>query len=374
MCELNCNELVKYTYFRGRVALFSILKALDIGKGDEVAMQAFTCVAVPEAVIKAGAKPIYIDIEDNGFNMDSADLSRKLTSNTRAIVIQHTYGIPANVSLIKEISERYSIPIIEDCCHTLSSTFSGKSVGTFGAASFYSFGRGKPLVIGIGGSAKANDDELNKALMQQYNVFISPSSLRRNRIKIQYFASRLLFRPSIYWKLRDLYDLLSLFKIIDGNYESDGNLDDYRLKMSLDRKRLLIKKLDRIDSHNNRALSITSQYRSRIVSNLIKHPEYPNNCYTVFSRYPLITDSKREILLKARKARIEVADWFATPVHPLKEAEWTKVFYEKSSCPRAERMSNLVVTLPVQENVTPRYIDRVIDFLNMFDEKNSDCF
>ena len=113
-------DLSKYTYFRGRVGLYAILKALDIHKDDEIAIQAFTCLAVPEAILAIGAKPSYIDIKPMQFNMSVSDLANKITPQTKAIVVQHTYGIPANMDEITEIAEKFNIPIIEDCCHTLS--------------------------------------------------------------------------------------------------------------------------------------------------------------------------------------------------------------------------------------------------------------
>ena len=84
------NLLADLVYFRGRVALYALLKALDVGPGDEVATQAFTCVAVPEAIMATGASPIYVDLEPTGFNMDVGDLQHKITSRTRAIIVQHT--------------------------------------------------------------------------------------------------------------------------------------------------------------------------------------------------------------------------------------------------------------------------------------------
>ena len=150
-------ELGELLYFRGRVALHAILNGLGIGSGDEVALQAFTCVAVPEGIMATGARPVWIDIESDGYNMAPESLESRITPRTSAIVVQHTYGIPADLERILSIAERHQIPVIEDCCHTLASTYHGKPVGSFGVASFYSFEWGKPLVAGIGGAAVVND-------------------------------------------------------------------------------------------------------------------------------------------------------------------------------------------------------------------------
>src|SRR3989344_5044040 len=82
------------TFNSGRSALYALLQSFDIRTGDEVIVQAFTCVAVPNAVLWSGAKPVYCDI-DEGYNIDLTDLERKITTRTKAIIVQHTFGIPA---------------------------------------------------------------------------------------------------------------------------------------------------------------------------------------------------------------------------------------------------------------------------------------
>ena len=79
----------------GRQALYDLLKSYSIGKGDEVILQAFTCIAVPEPIIWTGATPIYADIAKDSYSIDPKDLERKITSHTKAIIIQHTFGINA---------------------------------------------------------------------------------------------------------------------------------------------------------------------------------------------------------------------------------------------------------------------------------------
>src|SRR6266498_3212509 len=196
--------LQEFLFFRGRVALYAILKALGVGTCDEVAIQAFTCVAVPEAIIAAGARPVFIDIEHNGFNMSPADLVRKITPKTRAIVVQHTYGIPASMDPIIQCAGEHGIPIIEDCCHSFVSAYNGNTIGNFGVASFYSFEWGKPIVIGIGGSAVINDNALRDNIRQAYTSYGSPGFVRQMKIQAQYIAFRILYRPSLYWKVRTL--------------------------------------------------------------------------------------------------------------------------------------------------------------------------
>src|SRR3990167_5441690 len=87
----------------GRSALLTLLKALEIRQEEEILIQAFTCNAVPNHILWWGAKPIYVDI-DATYNMDPADLERKITPRSRAVIIQHTFGIPANIDALLRIA------------------------------------------------------------------------------------------------------------------------------------------------------------------------------------------------------------------------------------------------------------------------------
>ena len=105
-----------FTFNSGRTALFAILKAFSIGPDDEVLLQAFTCVAVPNSIIWVGEKPIYIDI-DESLNIDPTDIERKITVHTKAIIVQHTFGIPAQMDAIIRIARKHHLILIEDCAH-----------------------------------------------------------------------------------------------------------------------------------------------------------------------------------------------------------------------------------------------------------------
>jgi dTDP-4-amino-4,6-dideoxygalactose transaminase len=93
-------------FFRGRSALFHLLKALGIGPGDEVAVQAFTCLAVPLPVLAVGARPVWIDVNPNDLGMDVEDLARKIGPATKAVIVQHTFGITADIIKLKALAER----------------------------------------------------------------------------------------------------------------------------------------------------------------------------------------------------------------------------------------------------------------------------
>ncbi len=121
-----------FSFWKGRVGLYAILKSLDVGEGDEVILPGYTCVMDVNPIKYLGAKPVYVDIESDTFNMNVNLLEEKITSKTKVIIAQHTYGYVCDMDAILEIANRHNITVIEDCCLALGFTFKGRFVGNFG--------------------------------------------------------------------------------------------------------------------------------------------------------------------------------------------------------------------------------------------------
>ena len=365
---MNYTGVAKLSFYRGRVALSAILKALDIGGGDHVAIQAFTCLAVPEGVLATGAKPRYVDIESDGYNMDPNDLMAKITSQTRVIVVQHTFGIPARMDRIMEIAERAGLPVIEDCCHTLKSTYHGRLLGTYGVASFYSYEWGKPIVVGLGGSALVNDDSLRQRVDEAYPEYRNPSMLRRLKLELQYRAFGLLYWPRLFWPVRTMFHTLSKLGAAEGNFNpvtAEGEVaEDFSLRMAPHLRRRLLRKLRQVDEHARHSQLLTAQYRSQIATPTVRHPEPSPGSETVYARYPLRVQDKPGMLVRARQRNVEMAEWYRTPVHPVSPEQLHLVDYEPGSCPNAETRASEIVSLPTHGRVGQRYLNRIVDFLN----------
>lgn len=360
-------EPINYTYYRGRTALYAILDALGITKEDEVLTQAFTCVAVAEGIMAACAKPVYVDIEPTGFNIDVSDMKKKITKRTRAIIVQHTYGIPANMESILRVADQHKIPIVEDCCHTITSTLKGKIVGRFGVGSFYSFEWGKPLMIGIGGVAVLNDRELQNKIKEKFIKYNYPPLSKQLKLKIQYTAHRLVYRPFLYWPIRWLYRTMGNYGILESNYNPiiDGTKSkEYSFKMAPYMRRRLKRKISKLSEITENSIRITMRYKQEIISKRAIHPELSSMIKVVFVRYPLIVENKHSLLKLARKANIELADWYASPIHPLSWRDLSLVHYKRGLCPNAEKRCNEVVTLPTHSTVKRSDIDRAIRLFN----------
>ena len=122
----------------GRSALMLILKALDIKAHDEIIVQAFTCNAVINPILQKKAKPIYIDV-DKTLNIDPKKIEARITKKTKAIIIQHTFGYPAEIEEIQKIAKKHNLFLIEDCAHALGAKYNNEYCGTFGDVAFFSF-------------------------------------------------------------------------------------------------------------------------------------------------------------------------------------------------------------------------------------------
>lgn len=358
-------DTVEFTYFRGRVALRAILHALGVAAGDEIAIQAYTCVAVPEAILSLGARPVYVDITPEGYGIDAGDLESKITPRTRAIVAQHTFGIPASMNKICETARRWGIPVVEDCAHTLESSIDGRMVGSFGIASFYSFEWGKPIVAGIGGSATAAEANLRARLRAEYETYEDPGSWRSIRISLEYRAYSVLFRPSLYHALHQVKKLLDRNNLGESTYHTEYGIEanrDFGFRMASGckkRLRMRLLKLSEITEHSQR---VSAQYRTGITSSLVKHPHVDPGAIAVYARYPLASPEKSRICELARSRFLEVGTWYESPVHPLQGSELGLVGYRLGQCPNAEKRADEVFHLPTHRRANAAYVNRVLEF------------
>lgn len=148
----------------GTAAIHLALILNNVGEGDYVLVQSFTFSATVNPIIYQGATPVFIDSEEDTWNMDPNALEKSITElmangqKPKAIIPVHLYGMPANMEAIMEIANKHDIPVIEDAAESLGSTFDGKFTGTFGKMGIYSF-NGNKIITTSGGGALVSDDE-----------------------------------------------------------------------------------------------------------------------------------------------------------------------------------------------------------------------
>ncbi|MCG8540272.1 MAG: LegC family aminotransferase [Clostridia bacterium] len=143
----------------GTAAIHLALHELGIGKGDEVIVPVLTFVATVNPIIYVGAKPVFVDVNINTWNIDCKKIEESVTERTRAIIPVHLYGNPCNMDDIMKISKKYNIPVIEDATESLGATYRGQFTGTFGEFGTFSFNGNKIITTGGGGAICTKDAE-----------------------------------------------------------------------------------------------------------------------------------------------------------------------------------------------------------------------
>jgi hypothetical protein len=136
------------------------------------------------------------------------------------------------------------------------------------------------------------------------------------------------------------------------------------MRMSSHLRRRLARRLRSIDAHAIHSRWLADQYRTGIVSPAVMHPMPPAQSETVYARYPLRVAHKAEILERAKRKNVELADWYSTPIHPVPVAKGLEVGYEPGSCPQAEIRSGEIVSLPTHRRTGKWYIGKVIEFFS----------
>jgi len=162
----------------GSAALDVAIKALKIGKGDEVIVPAFTIISPVQSIVTAGAVPVLIDSDAVTWNMDTSQIEAKITSKTKAILVVHIYGLPVDMDPILKLCEKYSLYLIEDAAEMHGQTYKGKQCGSFGNVSIFSFYPNKHITTGEGGMIMADDDDVIERCQKLRNLAFEPEKPR----------------------------------------------------------------------------------------------------------------------------------------------------------------------------------------------------
>lgn len=140
----------------GTAALYLSLYGLNIKHGDEIIIPTYTCSAVLNAIFMIGAKPVLVDINEDDLNLSYLETIKKISKKTKAIIITHTFGYPADIDKFINLG----VPLIEDCAQAIGASFHGKQVGIFGKVAIFSFYASKMMTTGYGGMVYSKDKNL----------------------------------------------------------------------------------------------------------------------------------------------------------------------------------------------------------------------
>ncbi|MBI3626810.1 aminotransferase class I/II-fold pyridoxal phosphate-dependent enzyme [Candidatus Uhrbacteria bacterium] len=348
----------------GRTGLYAILSALNLQPDDEILLQAYTCVAVPGPVLWTGAKPVYVDCTSD-LTMSLEDLRRKISPRSKVLIIQHTLGIPADLENLINLAREHHLFVIEDCAHTMGSTYQGERLGTFGDAAFFSFGRDKALSSVFGGVVVSRDSELTARLKNLAQTWGTPSSG---------WVVQQLIHPLILNFSKATYSWLGKFVLAGARRlgiiskavyptEKSGHRPPFGLKtMPNALAELALHQFKKLERYNLHRQMITKIYEENLPSSLKLSGPIEKWSKTVLLRYPIRVTNSGDLILKAKQSGIELGDWYQQPIAPT-GVQYEKIGFNPKDCPDAARLSQHALNLPTHIQVTPAQAGQVLEFI-----------
>ena len=365
---------VKYAFSfnSGRAALMAILNAIGVKAGDEILLQAFTCNAAVNPIINQTAKPIFVDVEDT-ININPEDLKKKITQKSKAVMVQHTFGWPAQIDKILEIVKQNNLLLIEDCAHSLGAKYSGKFCGTFGDAAFFSFGRDKIISSVFGGMAVTNDENLAKKLEEFQKNLDYPSSFWIFQQLLHPILTNYLILPaySINCHLGRIFlgtfHKLSVLSKAVYKKEKVGEIPKYFPKLLPNALAILalnqFRKLERFNEHRR---ELADFYGEGLKNANFTLPlaKSRNGITPTFLRYPILTNfDTNKVLKETQKRKILLDDgWRKNPIVP-PDTNICKMKYPSGSCPKAEKIAKGIINLPTHINISKKEAEKILDVL-----------
>jgi perosamine synthetase len=177
----------------GTAGLHLCIRALGLGEGDEIIVPSFTFIAAANAIRYERAQPVFVDIDEESLNMSPTSIERAITLRTRAILVVHTFGRPAEMAAIMEIALRHQLLVIEDACEAIGATCEGRKTGSFGDAAVFGFYPNKQITTGEGGMVVTRRPELAKRIraLRNQGRYDSDDWLQHSEVGYNYRLSEI---------------------------------------------------------------------------------------------------------------------------------------------------------------------------------------
>lgn len=303
----------------GTDAIYIVLKMLGIGVGDEVITAGLSWISTAETISQAGARPVFVDIEEDYYTIDPQKIEEKITNKTKAIIPVHLYGQPAEMEKIKKICEKNNLFLIEDCAQSHFSTYNGKYVGLFGDAATFSFYPGKNLgAYGDAGCIITNDS----VLAEKMRMFANHGALTKHEHLIEGINSRL-----------------------DGIQAA-----------------ILLAKLPFIDEWNQARIENANYYNKCLADiPFITTPKERKNVKHTYHLYVIRAKWRDELKEFLHRNNIETAIHYPVPLPFMKAFSY--LGYKESDFPILESCSKEILSLPMFPELTQiqiEYVTKVI--------------
>lgn len=305
----------------GLDALVIALKALGVGKGDEVIVPSNTYIATALAVTYVGADVVFTEPDIRTYNIDPSKIEEKITSRTKAIMPVHLYGQACDMDPIMEIAAKYGLYVVEDCAQAHGATYKGRKTGTFGIAAGYSFYPGKNLgALGDAGAVITDDEELAKKI-RAYGNYGSD------------------------YKYHHIY------------LGNNSRLDELQAAF-------LAAKLPHLDKVNEDRRRIANHYLAEIKNDSLVLPYCPSDMVPVWHIFAIRTDRRDELEAYLKAKGIGTNKHYPIPMH-MQEC-YKSLGIKEGALPVAEEISRTQLSLPLFYGMTDEQIQYVIDALNDF--------
>lgn len=360
------------SFWKGRVALYAILKALGVGTGDRVLTPGYTCFVVPSAIRFTGAEPVYADIDPRTYAISVKTLESASDARVKAVIVQHTYGIPADEVAIVRWARSNGIAVIEDCAHVFGSRYraadgSWRPVGAAGDAAFFSSQWTKPVSTGLGGWVISSDPQLETGVQRFHEEeCISPSFWETSLLALQVLVREIFSSSGAYWFAKSAYQKLYRHGLLVGTStceELRGEKNPlYAKRMSRFQHWLLRRRLaDTAVIEHRRQLQ--HFYDEALTSEGLPSVHVPEYADVILLRYPVRIPNKKRAIAEARRCRIELGDWYRQPVDPPGDSCDDSFGYVTGTCPEGERAAREVINLPMHMGIHEREAEKIVKFV-----------
>lgn len=329
----------------GSDALVMALKACGVKQGDEVVTTAMSFSATAEAIASVGAVPVFADCTADTYTIDPADVEKKITDKTKAIIPVHLYGQCTNMDALQIIADKQGLKIIEDCAQAVGATYKGRKAGSFGNVGCVSFFPTKNLGCAGDGGIIITDDE---SIYRQCRAFRAHGS----------------GLDGLY-----TYGIQNNIKISEENMNFHGNLPKYfnfvagyNSRLDALQATILSVKLPYLDRWNERRREIARQYDKKITNSAIKKPAVAENNSHIYYVYTITTEKRDELKEYLKENEITSGVYFPVPFHL--QVVYKQLGYKRGDMPNAEFVAAHSMVLPMFPELTQEEIDKVIDVVN----------
>ena len=305
----------------GSDALTLALRALQIGPGDEVITTPFTYIAPAEAIYQAGARVVFADIQPRTFNLDPAEVARRITPRTKAIIPVHLFGQPAALRELLELTSGRGIHLVEDCAQAIGARYRGQPVGSFGCVACYSFYPTKNLgAFGDGGMIATSDEALAK----------KTKMLRVHGIERRYF------------------------------HDCHG----YNSRLDEIQAAILRVKLPHLERWNARRAQIAARYSAGLAGLPLPVPVCSSEATHVYHVYAVLAEKRDALQQFLAQRGVPTIIYYPRPLHL--QRVYSDLGYKEGDFPVAEGISRKILPLPIYPELTDAQVDYVIETIKQF--------